>query len=165
MKCSFLNRFSGQVASTWLLTLTILISDGANGLRSLEFKNGQFYTITSVATGKAMSVAGKQFVPDADIVTSPWIAQDNQLWLALGESTQFGRPVSNPEKFILVPQRQRWDWKHFVQTGQVNATITSLPEDTVVLTLDNSVVNLTQSVKNKYMFYKSNIFNCGMIFN
>jgi len=95
-----------------------------------------------------MTVAGKTFKLEADIVTSPWIAQDNQLWMALGESTQSGKPVSNPEKFVLVPQRQSWDWKDFVESGKINATIESLPEETVVLTLDNSIVNLTQSIFN-----------------
>ncbi|ODM91714.1 hypothetical protein Ocin01_14970 [Orchesella cincta] len=130
-----------------LLCLLIAIGN-ASALPSLEFKNGQFYTISSLATGKAMTVAGKQFKLEADIVTSPWIAQDNQLWLALAESTQSGKPVSNPEKFVLVPQRQSWDWKDFLETGKINATIESLPEETVVLTLDNNIVNLTQSLFN-----------------
>lgn len=95
---------------------------------------------------QAMMVDGKEFKENADIVTGPWIAQDNQLWLALGESTQHGRPISNPEKFFLLPQRQTWEWKKYVETGKINATMGSLPENTVVLTLDNNAVNLTQSV-------------------
>lgn len=93
-----------------------------------------------------MTVAGKEFKLDADVITYPWIAQDNQLWLALGENSVTGKPRSNPEKFVLVPQRQSWDWKRYVDAGSINATIENLPEETVVLTLDNHVVNLTQSV-------------------
>ncbi|ODM97847.1 hypothetical protein Ocin01_08840 [Orchesella cincta] len=126
-------HISSSILSCQLVSilLCLLIAIGnASALPSLEFKNGQFYTISSLATGKAMTVAGKQFKLEADIVTSPWIAQDNQLWLALAESTQSGKPVSN--------RRNR----------KINATIESLPEETVVLTLDNNIVNLTQSLFN-----------------
>lgn len=130
----------------------VIISNAevGEGLPHKEFKNGQFYKITSLATGKAMSVDGKKFrMENTDIVTQHWIAQDNQVWLALAESTQTDKPVSKPEKFILLPQRQSWEeWREILEKGRINKNMANLPDNAVVLTLDNSVVNLTQSVFN-----------------
>jgi hypothetical protein len=94
-----------------------------------------------------MTVSGPNYFKGSPIVTSPWIAQDSQTWLALGESTKKeGRSVGGPEKFVLVPQRQRWDWKEHIQKGEINVTIDTLPANTLVLTLDSAAVNLTQEV-------------------
>lgn len=114
-------------------------------LPSRSFQSGQFYRITSAATGRAMTVDGNRFRSnDPDITTSPWISQDNQVWLALAE-----KPASSPEKFVLLPQRQPWgEWGEVLENGKISEKTGKIPGDAVVLTLDSSVVNLTQSVFN-----------------
>ncbi len=83
----------------------------------------------------------------SSVVTSPWIARDTQTWLALSENDKKeGRAVGGSKKFILIPQKQTWNWKDYVVNGDVNITLDTLPSNTMVLTLDSTAVNLTQEV-------------------
>lgn len=96
---------------------------------------------------QAMTLSGLNLTKGT-VVTSPWIARDTQTWLALNEtSKKEGRSVGGPQKFVLVPQKQTWDWKEFVHNGEINLTVDTLPPNTFVLTLDTTAVNLTQEVE------------------
>jgi len=96
-----------------------------------------------------MTVSGKGFIKNAPIVTSAWVGSDAQIWLALRPKIRQERAVKNSqssETFVLIPKKQRWDWKEKVSSGEFNWKVETLPETTVVLTLDPKVVNLTQEV-------------------
>jgi len=133
--------------SVGILFLACLIFSLSNG--ETTFENGKFFIINNVASGKAMTVSGPNYRNGSPVVTSPWIARDTQTWLALFDESSTkkeGRTVGGPQKFVLIPQKQTWDWKDYVQNGEVNITITTLPSNTRVLTLDSTAVNLTQEV-------------------
>jgi len=106
------------------------------------FEDGKFYIINSVATGRVMTLAGGP-TKAPSVVSSPWIARDTQTWLALKEISKQGRTIGNNQKFVLLSQKQSWDWKDYVKSGSVNFSVENLPADTHVLSLDPTAVNLT----------------------
>jgi len=118
---------------------------------SFQFDSGKYFVINSVANKKVITVSGSSFSRDSPIVTSLWTSTDSQKWLALEASSSGrspnGRVVSGPQKFILISKTQKWSWDLFKVNGTVSLpTLETLPENTVVLSLDNSVGNLTQEM-------------------
>lgn len=158
-----------------LVHFTVLCILCSNSNAETDFEDGKFFIVSSVATGKVMSIrksdtnrlylqkfikaffiflkamtlsGGPTFPKGASVVTSAWIARDTQTWLALAESSKKeGRVIGGSKKFVLIPQQQSWNWKDFVSNGDVNITLETLPPNTMVLTLDSTAVNLTQEVK------------------
>ncbi|XP_035705924.1 uncharacterized protein LOC110847966 isoform X2 [Folsomia candida] len=131
-----------------LVHFTVLCILCSNSNAETDFEDGKFFIVSSVATGKAMTLSGGPTFPKgASVVTSAWIARDTQTWLALAESSKKeGRVIGGSKKFVLIPQQQSWNWKDFVSNGDVNITLETLPPNTMVLTLDSTAVNLTQEV-------------------
>lgn len=99
-----------------------------------------------------MTLSGGPGYPNgSSVVTAPWIARDTQTWLALSENVKKeGRAVGGSKKYVLIPQKQSWNWKDYVINGDVNITLETLPPNTMVLTLDSTAVNLTQEVMNYF---------------
>jgi len=111
---------------------------------ALVFKNGEQFAIISVPTGKVVTVSGTEVKADVQVVADTWLGTYSQIFMSLVS----GQTTTGREKFVLVPQKQKWNWEeNFQERNTSTLSTASLPENTFVLTLDNAG-NLTQEIFN-----------------